>query len=54
MFNNFDLFGIKQEMIDWEKTVKSDFEGSINIEVHSNKLVIDPRLSKSTLVCIYV
>lgn len=52
MFNNFDLFGIKQEMIDWEKTAKSDFEGSINIEVHSNKLVIDPRLSKNTLVCI--
>lgn len=52
MFSNFDLFGIQQEMIDWGKTAKSDFEGSINIEVLSNKLVIDPRLSKNTLVCI--
>ncbi|XP_072745144.1 protein zwilch homolog [Anoplolepis gracilipes] len=50
MFNIFNLFGIKQEMIDWDKTAKSDFEGSINIEIQSNKLTIDPRLSTNTLI----
>lgn len=56
MFNTFDLFGIKQEMIDWNKTATSDFEGSINIEIHSNKLVINPRSerSKNNLVCIII
>jgi len=43
------LFGIKQETIDWDKTAKSDFEGSINIEMHSNSL--DSRFLKNTLVC---
>ncbi|KAM0737244.1 Protein zwilch-like protein [Formica fusca] len=46
MFNTFDLFGIRKEMIDWDKTAKSDFEGSINIEIHSNKLIINPRSEK--------
>lgn len=49
MFSAIDLFGIKQETIDWDKSVKSDFEGSINIEMHSDSL--DSRLSKSFLVC---
>lgn len=54
MFNTFDLFGIRKEMIDWDKTAKSDFEGSINIEIHSNKLIINPRSEKlkNNLVCI--
>ncbi|KAL6425229.1 hypothetical protein ACFW04_009462 [Cataglyphis niger] len=47
MLNIFDLFGIKQEMIDWNKTATSDFEGSINIVIHSNKLVINPRSERS-------
>lgn len=49
MFSVVDLFGMKQETIDWDKTAKNDFEGSINIEVHSGSL--DSRLSKNTLVC---
>ncbi|KYQ57370.1 Protein zwilch like protein [Trachymyrmex zeteki] len=48
VFSALDLFGIKQEMIDWEKTAKSDFEGNINIEMHSSSL--DSRPSKITLV----
>lgn len=52
MFNNFHLFGIKQKKIDWDKTVKIDFEGSINIEMYSNNLILDPRQSKNTLVCV--
>jgi len=49
MFSTLDLFGIKQETIDWDKTAKSDFEGSISIEMHSSSL--DSRPSKITLVC---
>jgi len=49
LFSAVDLFGIKQETIDWNKTAKSDFEGSINIEMHSSSL--DSRLLKNTLVC---
>ncbi|KYN39034.1 Protein zwilch like protein [Trachymyrmex septentrionalis] len=48
MFSALDLFGMKQETIDWNKTAKSDFEGSINIEMHSSNL--DSRPSKITLV----
>ncbi|XP_012529690.1 protein zwilch homolog isoform X2 [Monomorium pharaonis] len=48
MFSVVDLFGIKQEMIDWDKTAKCDFEGSINVEMHSDSL--DSRLSKSILI----
>lgn len=48
MFSAVDLFGMKQETIDWDKTAKSDFEGSINVEVYSDSL--DSRLSKRTLV----
>ncbi|KYN18209.1 hypothetical protein ALC57_09456 [Trachymyrmex cornetzi] len=48
MFSALDLFGIKQEMIDWDKTSKSDFKGSINIEMHSSSL--DSRPSKIALV----
>ncbi|KAG5312153.1 ZWILC protein, partial [Acromyrmex insinuator] len=51
IFSALDLFGIKSETIDWEKTVKSDFEGSINIEMHSSSL--DSRPSKITLVYKY-
>ena len=49
MFSALDLFGIKQETINWDKTAKSDFEGSISIEMHSSSL--DSRPSKITLVC---
>lgn len=49
MFNAVDLFGVKQETIDWDKTAKSDFEGCINVEMHSDSL--DSRMSKNTLVC---
>ncbi|KYM80328.1 Protein zwilch like protein [Atta colombica] len=48
MFSALDLFGIKQETIDWDKTAKSDFEGSISIEMHSSSL--DSRPSKITLI----
>lgn len=48
IFSVIDLFGIRQETIDWDKTAKSDFEGSINVEMHSDSL--DSRLSKNTLV----
>ncbi|XP_018365245.1 PREDICTED: protein zwilch homolog [Trachymyrmex cornetzi] len=48
MFSALDLFGIKQEMIDWDKTSKSDFKGSINIEMHSSSL--DSRPSKIALI----
>lgn len=44
MFSAVDLFRMKQETIDWDKTAKSDFEGSISVEMHS-----DSRLSKNTL-----
>lgn len=52
MLNVFNLFGIKKEEIDWDKTVKSDIEGSINVEMYSNNLILNPRLSRNTLVCI--
>ncbi|XP_011157932.2 protein zwilch homolog isoform X2 [Solenopsis invicta] len=48
MFNAVDLFGVKQETIDWDKTAKSDFEGCINVEMHSDSL--DSRMSKNTLL----
>lgn len=54
VFSTFDLFGTKQEKIDWDKTAKSDFEGSITIETYSNNLTLDPRQSKNTLVCVYM
>ncbi|XP_011875656.1 PREDICTED: protein zwilch homolog isoform X2 [Vollenhovia emeryi] len=47
MFSTIDLFGMKQETIDWDKTTRSDYEGSINIETHSGSL--DSKLSKNTL-----
>ncbi|XP_011147870.2 protein zwilch homolog isoform X2 [Harpegnathos saltator] len=50
MLNNFDLFGVKQERIDWDKVARSDFEGNIGIEIHSNNLVLNPRLSKNILI----
>lgn len=50
MFSAIDLFGIKQETIDWDKSVKSDFEGSVNIEMHSDSL--DSRQSKNSLVSV--
>ncbi|KAG5317588.1 ZWILC protein, partial [Pseudoatta argentina] len=43
-----DTTNISQKTIDWEKTAKSDFEGSINIEMHSSSL--DSRPSKITLI----
>lgn len=52
VLNTFDLFGIKEERIDWNKTASIDFEGSMNIEIHSNSLVSNPRLSKNILVYI--
>ncbi|KAL0102446.1 hypothetical protein PUN28_018012 [Cardiocondyla obscurior] len=48
IFSSIDLFGVKHETIDWDKTVKTDFEGSINVEMHSSSL--DLRLSKNILV----
>lgn len=51
MLGTFDLFGTKEETIDWDKTAKDDFEGSINVEMHSTTLILDPRLSKNILVC---
>ncbi|XP_071561375.1 protein zwilch homolog [Temnothorax nylanderi] len=48
VFSAVDLLGMKQETIDWDKTAKSDFEGSINIEMHSGSL--DSRPSKNTLI----
>ncbi|XP_077274476.1 protein zwilch homolog isoform X2 [Temnothorax americanus] len=48
VFSAVDLLGMKQETIDWDKTAKSDFEGSINIEMHSSSL--DSRPSKNTLI----
>lgn len=48
VFSAVDLFGMKQETIDWDKTAKSDFEGSINVEVYSDSL--DSRMSKKTLI----
>ncbi|XP_014470654.1 PREDICTED: protein zwilch homolog [Dinoponera quadriceps] len=50
VFNTFDLFGVKQERIDWDKIARSDFEGNIDIEMHSSSLVLNPRLSKNTLL----
>lgn len=52
VLNTFDLFGIKQERIDWDKVARTDFEGSMNIEMHSGSLVLNPRLSKNILVCV--
>ncbi|XP_032682691.1 uncharacterized protein LOC116849548 [Odontomachus brunneus] len=50
VLNTFDLFGIKQEKIDWDKVARTDFEGSMNIEMHSGSLVLNPRLSKNILI----
>lgn len=52
VLSTFGLFGVKQERVDWDKITRSDFEGSIDIEVHSNSLVLNPRLSKNILVCV--
>jgi hypothetical protein len=52
MLGTFDLFGTKQEIIDWDKTAMNDFKGNISIEMHSNNLTLDPRLSKNLLVYI--
>jgi len=52
VLGTFDLFGTKQEIIDWNKTAMNDFEGNVNIEMRSNNLILDPRLSKNLLVCI--
>ncbi|KAH0947663.1 hypothetical protein HN011_011691 [Eciton burchellii] len=49
MLGTFDLFGTKQEIIDWDKTAMNDFKGNISIEMHSNNLTLDPRLSKNLL-----
>jgi len=51
MFNIFNIFGTKQEKINWDKTAKTDYEGSISIETYSNNLTLDLRLSQTTLVC---
>ncbi|XP_012233445.1 protein zwilch homolog [Linepithema humile] len=50
MLNIFDIFGTKQERINWDKTAKKDYEGSISIEMYSNNLTLDLRLSQTTLV----
>ncbi|XP_020300082.1 protein zwilch homolog [Pseudomyrmex gracilis] len=49
MFISFDLFGIKQEMIDWDKISKNNYEGSINVQVYSNNLELDLRQSKNIM-----
>lgn len=51
MFITFDLFGIRQELIDWDKMSKSDYEGSINVQIYSSNLELDLRQSRNIMVC---
>ncbi|XP_029044330.2 uncharacterized protein LOC114876721 [Osmia bicornis bicornis] len=52
VFSIFDLFGIKGEMINWDENVKSNFEGSLSIEVNtcSLSLYIPLKETKNNLV----
>ncbi|XP_053978515.1 protein zwilch homolog [Hylaeus volcanicus] len=51
-FNTFDLFGTKDEMINWDKNAKINFEGNLSIEVDTSSLSLYPptRASKNNLV----
>ena len=49
-FSTFDLFGTKEEMIDKHNTIKSNFEGSLSVEIHTCSLSCTPtRTSKNNL-----
>ncbi|XP_076238865.1 uncharacterized protein LOC143182022 [Calliopsis andreniformis] len=50
--NTFDIFGIKDEMINWDENAKSNFEGSLSIEVDTCSLSVyaPTRTSKNNLV----
>ncbi|XP_076379095.1 protein zwilch homolog isoform X1 [Megalopta genalis] len=52
VFNSFDLFGRKEELIDWKKNAKSKFENSISVEVYTSNLSLNSftRASKNILV----
>ncbi|XP_076174873.1 protein zwilch homolog [Ptiloglossa arizonensis] len=51
-FNTFDLFGTKDEMINWDENAKSNFIGYLSIEVDTCSLSLYPptRASKNNLV----
>ncbi|XP_076628981.1 protein zwilch homolog [Colletes latitarsis] len=51
-FNTFDLFGTKEEMINWDENVKRNFKGSLSIEVDTCNLSLysSTRASKNNLV----
>ncbi|KZC14119.1 Protein zwilch like protein [Dufourea novaeangliae] len=51
-FNTFDLYGISEELINWDENVKSNFVGSLVVEVDSSTLSLYPptRASKNNLV----
>ncbi|XP_060821588.1 protein zwilch homolog isoform X1 [Bombus pascuorum] len=50
-FSTFDLFGTKEEMIDKHNTIKSNFEGSLSVEIHTCSLSCTPtRTSKNNLI----
>ncbi|XP_076288778.1 protein zwilch homolog isoform X2 [Lasioglossum baleicum] len=50
--STFDIFGTREELIDWDKNVKSKFENSISVEVYSSNLSLcsPTRASKNILV----
>ncbi|XP_076389988.1 protein zwilch homolog isoform X2 [Megachile rotundata] len=52
VFSIFDLFGIKAEMINWDENMKSNFEGSLSIEVNTSSLSLysPTRASKNNLI----
>ncbi|OAD62750.1 Protein zwilch like protein [Eufriesea mexicana] len=51
-FSTFDLFGTMEEMINWDNNLKSNFEGSLRVEVDSCSLLLCPhtRASKYNLI----
>ncbi|XP_078034904.1 uncharacterized protein LOC144468948 [Augochlora pura] len=51
-FNTFDLYGKREELIDWKKYAKSKFENSISVEVYTSNLSLYrfTRASKNILV----
>ncbi|CAK9820944.1 Protein zwilch homolog [Anthophora plagiata] len=51
-FSTFDLFGTREEMINWNDNIKNNFEGSLSVEVNTCSLSLYPptRASKNNLV----
>ncbi|XP_031848590.1 protein zwilch homolog [Nomia melanderi] len=51
-FNTFDICGTREELINWDENVKSNFEGSLSIEVDTSNLSLYPpsRATKNVLV----